>query len=65
MRVAWYSSTGPFDTQSTGRAEDDPETTASSTWTAPSEPGTTHVWIVLRDSRGGLDFASYDLAVVP
>jgi hypothetical protein len=30
-------------------------------WQAPDGAKTTHVWIVLRDSRGGVDFASYDL----
>jgi hypothetical protein len=24
-----------------------------------------HLWVVLRDSRGGLDFAGYELVVVP
>jgi hypothetical protein len=65
MRVAWYASAGSFDTETSGRSEDDPVTNAASTWTAPSSPGTAHLWIVLRDSRGGVDFAGYDLAVVP
>jgi hypothetical protein len=33
-------------------------------WTAPEESGTVYLWVVLRDSRGGLDFAGYELNVV-
>jgi hypothetical protein len=67
LRVAWYSSLGAFDTESTGRAEDDLETTTSSVWTVPpvDAPATAHLWLVLRDSRGGVDFADFDLGVVP
>jgi hypothetical protein len=63
MRVAWYASAGAFDTESTGRDESDPATTTDNGWTAPPTPGTAHLWIVLRDSRGGVDFATYDVAV--
>ena len=64
MRVSWYATAGAFDTETTGRAEDDPATTTPNGWSAPGAPGVVHVWIVLRDSRGGVDFASYDLNVV-
>jgi hypothetical protein len=63
MQLAWYSSAGALDTESTGRASDDPATTTDDGWDAPSAPGTVHLWIVLRDSRGGVDFAEYDLVV--
>ena len=63
MQVAWYSSAGALYTESTGRASDDPATTTDDGWTAPAAPGTVHLWIVLRDSRGGVDFAEYDLVV--
>ena len=62
MQVAWYSSGGTLDTESTGRAGDDPATTSDG-WTAPSQAGTVHLWIVLRDSRGGVDYASQDVVV--
>jgi hypothetical protein len=65
MSVAWYATDGSFDTESTGRAEDDVATTTSNAWVAPSRPQTVHFWVVLRDSRGGVDFASFDGAVVP
>jgi hypothetical protein len=64
MQVAWYASDGSLDTESTGRADDDPETTSDNGWNAPSAPGTVHLGVVLRDSRGGVDFAGYDVVVV-
>jgi hypothetical protein len=64
MRVAWYVSAGKLDTESTGRAEDDPGLTSSNVWTAPDAPGSAKLWVVLRDSRGGVDFAAYDLTVL-
>lgn len=65
MRVAWYANSGRFATESTGRAEDELATTTSNVWSAPSQPGTCRLWLVLRDSRGGVDFATYDLTVTP
>jgi hypothetical protein len=65
MQVAWYSSGGALDSESTGRASDDLTTTTDDGWVAPSTAGTVHLWIVLRDSRGGVDFAAYDLVVGP
>ncbi len=63
MQVAWYSSGGSLDTESTGRAEDDLATASEDGWTAPATTGVAHLWIVLRDSRGGVDFAEYDVVV--
>jgi hypothetical protein len=65
MTLAWYSSSGAFDREATGRAEDDMATFSSNAWTAPQSVGTSQLWIVLRDSRGGVDFASYQLTIVP
>jgi hypothetical protein len=65
MQVAWYSSGGSLDRESTGRAADDLATTTDDGWDAPSTAGTVHVWVVLRDSRGGAAFAEYDLGVGP
>ena len=65
MRVAWFVSAGRLDTEATGRAENDPATVTSNTWTAPTALGITHLWVVLRDSRGGVDYAAYDLTVTP
>ncbi|HEX3345037.1 MAG TPA: hypothetical protein VHS09_10725 [Polyangiaceae bacterium] len=65
MQVAWYSSAGVLDRESTGRAADDSATTTDDGWDAPAAAGTVHLWLVLRDSRGGVDFAPYDLVVGP
>lgn len=65
MRVSWYSNGGRLDTESTGRAESDLQLSAQNHWTAPERPGTFALWLVLRDSRGGVDFAAYELGVQP
>jgi hypothetical protein len=63
MQVAWYATGGTLDTESTGRAAGDPATTSDDGWTAPGSAGTVHLWVVLRDSRGGVDWISQDLSV--
>lgn len=63
LRVAWHATAGAFDVGSTGRTADDPGTTTSNAWTAPSFAQTVHLWIVLRDSRGGVDYAGYEAIV--
>lgn len=55
MQVAWYATDGAFD----------PDATGTEGWRAPSTPGLVHLWVVLRDNRGGVDFASYDAQIVP
>jgi hypothetical protein len=65
MRVSWFASAGSFVHDVTGRDESDDATATDNVWTAPSTPGAVHLWIVLRDSRGGVDFAAYELAVTP
>jgi hypothetical protein len=65
LRVAWFASAGALDTESSGRAEDDLATTSQNGWLAPALPGTARIWVVLRDSRGGVDFATFDATLVP
>ncbi len=65
MRVAWYTSDGAFGTESTGRDETDPATTTRNVWTAPTAAREARLWVVLRDSRGGVDAAAYDVTVKP
>jgi hypothetical protein len=65
LSVSWFATGGAFAAEVTGSAEDDPATTTATTWTAPADPGVYHAWLVLRDSRGGADYAAYDLTVVP
>lgn len=67
LRLFWFATDGEFTHDRTGRAEDDPETTTDNNWTAPQVTSATvvHLWLVLRDSRGGVDFVGYDLTVAP
>ncbi|MBV9945390.1 MAG: hypothetical protein JOZ69_00910 [Myxococcales bacterium] len=65
MRVAWHVSAGALDAEATGRDEDDPATSTDVTWTAPVAAAVVHLWVVLRDSRGGVDFLEQDLRVTP
>ena len=63
MRVSWFATAGDLGTDRTGRAEDDRATATENTWTAPSSAGRVHVWIVLRDSRGGVTWQSVEIRV--
>jgi hypothetical protein len=63
LRVSWFASAGAFPRDTTGRGEEEPELFARNDWTAPDVVGRVHFWVVLRDSRGGVDFAAFDLSV--
>jgi hypothetical protein len=64
MRVSWFATAGSFDTDHTGRLEDEfAETTSDDTWTAPAEKGPVFLWVVLRDDRGGSDWQSFRVDV--
>ena len=65
LRVSWFASDGSFEHDRSGRGEDETELFTRNDWTAPAEPGVVHFWVVLRDSRGGTDFGSYDLMMGP
>ncbi len=55
MRLSWFATGGSFEHDRTG--------TPDNAWTAPSEPGTVHLFVVLRDDRGGVAFAAYSVVV--
>jgi hypothetical protein len=64
MRLSWFSNAGAFTDDRTGHTEAEADaTTTENTWTAPSTPGSVTMWAVLRDSRGGLTWKSYKIAV--
>jgi hypothetical protein len=63
--VSWYATAGRFDDSTTGRAETDPALWTENGWQAPAEVGTYYLWLVLHDSRGGTDFATYGVTVAP
>jgi hypothetical protein len=63
MRVSWYATSGALAVETSGAAENDPALSTENHWRAPAQSGVAHLWVVLRDSRGGLDFAAYDVTV--
>jgi hypothetical protein len=54
MRVSWFATAGSLPVDATAVGEDDAATSVSTTWHTPAEAGPAWVWIVLRDSRGGI-----------
>ena len=65
MVASWYAGAGSFDEDRSGRGETDTATNAEDTWTAPKTPGPAHLWVVLRDARGGVGWAAYTVVVEP
>ena len=65
LRVSWFATAGAFQHDATGRTSEETETFAQNVWTAPDTPGPVYFWAVLRDSRGGIDFAATEIDVTP
>ena len=63
MTLSWLASDGVVAEANTGRAEDDPALFATTTWNAPTTLGVVHLFVVLHDNRGGIDFATYDATI--
>lgn len=63
MTVSWFATAGRFAVERSGRGQADPALAVDNRWTAPASAGVAYVWIVVRDSRGGVDFAAYSLTV--
>jgi hypothetical protein len=63
--LSWFATAGVFDDSTTGRQEDDPAAFTENAWQSPADTAIVFLWLVLHDSRGGTDFASYTLTVVP
>jgi hypothetical protein len=63
MRVSWFGTDGNFALDRSGRAPDDPLTYAETSFHTPSTPGPLSLWVVLRDSRGGVDWRSVEAGV--
>ncbi|HSO36553.1 MAG TPA: hypothetical protein VLT33_28705, partial [Labilithrix sp.] len=58
LRVSWFTTAGSFDRDRTGRTAEEPETFTENTWAAPDEARPVRLWVVLRDARGGVAFAT-------
>ncbi|MEO5769647.1 MAG: hypothetical protein ABIS92_14945, partial [Polyangia bacterium] len=71
LRVSWFTTAGEYLHDRTGRASEDRELSSENSWTAPvmggapGASGSVHFWVVLRDSRGGSDFASFQVTIAP
>jgi hypothetical protein len=63
--LSWFATAGAFEDSLTGRQENDPAASTENTWQSPATAEVVFLWLVLHDSRGGADFASYTLTVVP
>jgi hypothetical protein len=62
LQVAWFASSGSFDSDHTGRDADDATAFSENGWTAPGA-GQVHLWVVLRDDRGGVGWRAYTVTV--
>lgn len=65
LRLSWFTTGGEFEHDRSGRGAEETDTFTQNLWIAPSTPGLVHVWFVLRDSRGGVDFAEAQIDVTP
>jgi hypothetical protein len=60
LRVSWYATAGQFETDRTGANRTGDATSTENGWTSP-DGMSAHLWIVLHDDRGGVDFADYEI----
>jgi len=65
LSVSWFTTDGAFEHDRTGRGETELGLTTDNVWTAPATPGVVHLWVLLRDVRGGVDFAETAVVVGP
>ena len=64
MRVSWFVSGGELASDRTGRSEAETDSFADDVWTTPG-PGPAYLWVVLRDSRGGMAFSAHAVTIAP
>ncbi len=62
MRVSWFATGGVLPVDATLVDETDLATTASTTWRTPAA-GPVFVWVILRDSRGGIAARTLEVIV--
>jgi hypothetical protein len=63
MRVSWFATGGSLAVDASAVGELDDATSASTTWRAPETAGPAWLWLVLRDSRGGIATQTIELTV--
>lgn len=64
MRVSWFATSGHLAVDASAVAEDATDTTVSTTW-RPAAPGPATLWLILRDSRGGIAAQTIHVDVTP
>ena len=62
MRVSWFATGGSIAVDATAVGETDVATEVSTTWHTPAA-GTAWLWLVLRDSRGGIATQTLEITV--
>jgi hypothetical protein len=65
LHMSWFVTGGTFEHDRTGVAAGEFVPSTSNQWTAPEQADTIYLWLVLRDSRGGIDYKGYQIQVVP
>ncbi len=64
LRVSWFSPAGRFDDDATGEGGEGAGPDESSNgWLLPDTPGPLPLWVVVRDERGGVAFATYRIEI--
>ncbi len=63
LTVNWNVSAGELSRGRQTVAGDAEVRSLETTWTAPDAAGTSRMWVVLRDARGGSDWMSFDVTV--
>ncbi|HEY6876886.1 MAG TPA: hypothetical protein VI299_02660 [Polyangiales bacterium] len=63
MRVAWYASHGTYEDERTGAEAESSDNGTRNAFQAPASALTGTLWMVLRDSRGGVGFRTQPLIV--
>jgi len=63
MRLSWFATGGELAVDAGAVGETDGSTAVATTWHTPASPGPAWLWLVLRDSRGGLTTAGYPITV--
>jgi hypothetical protein len=61
--ASFYATAGTFDLDRVGRDSSDLATSVQDGWTAPGSPMDVTVWVVVRDSRGGVGWGTFAFGV--
>ncbi|TPV95149.1 MAG: hypothetical protein B7733_11580 [Myxococcales bacterium FL481] len=63
LHVSWFVTDGELEHSETRTSNAAPETSLSTTWRAPPQPGPVFGWVVVRDTRGGMAWTDFRLIV--